>query len=121
MKNNIKLAHEYAKNMLGMLKEDGIWVSDNLGYLQRPERKAILKVYKQYYNIVEYNPTTGVCKCTNGPDTVEKDNTGDVYIAGPDTGGEPVKSENMQSILDKSESIILDWNRVLMNRKQTQH
>lgn len=69
MTNNIKIAHTYAKKQLQMLTEDGVWVSDNLPILSRGERKAILKVYKKYFKTVDYNPVTGVCKCSN------KDNT----------------------------------------------
>jgi hypothetical protein len=69
MKKNIKIAHTYAKKQLQMLTEDGVWVSDNLPVLSRGERRAILKVYKKYFKTVDYNPVTGVCKCSN------KDNT----------------------------------------------
>ena len=63
--SNIKIANEWTKKIASMTSEDGSWYSDNLPMLSRGERKAILKVYKKYWGEVKYNPSTGVCVCSN--------------------------------------------------------
>jgi len=98
-KANKKIANEYCKKMLNLLSDEGVWTSDNLGCMLAPERKAILKVYKKYFKTVEYNPVTGVCKCTNGSTTDEK--PGGKFLVSGNTGGAfgaPVKAENMPNM-----------------------
>ena len=97
MKNNIKIAHTYAKQQLQMLKEDGVWVSDNLPILSRGERRAILKVYKKYFKTVDYNPVTGVCKCSNKNNTTVKPD-GDWGI----DMDNPLKTETLNALLGET-------------------
>ena len=52
--NNKQLAHDVCQEMISTRHYKSVWMSDNLGYLNASERKMILKVFKQYYKIVEY-------------------------------------------------------------------
>ena len=63
--SNIQIANQYAKQMASMTTADGSWISDNLPTLSRGERKAIIKVYNKYWGKVKYDPSTGVCVCSN--------------------------------------------------------
>jgi len=101
MSNNLNIAKDYSIKMKSLMADTGVWISDNLGMMPRSERKAILKVYKKHFNIVEYTPTSGVCKCTNGPSTVEKKDGN--YLVGPGEGGDygqAVKVENIPDMTD---------------------
>ena len=94
---NIQIANQYCINIKKMIKDDGVWISDNLGDMPRSERKAILKVYKKHFSIVKYTPVDGVCKCTNGL-TVEVDlKDASVFVSFGEGGdhGQSVKQENM--------------------------
>ena len=107
MSNNVKIAHIYCKKQLDILHDSGVWISDNLPQLSRQERKAILKVYKQYFKIVEYNPTTGVCRCTNGSTTETKPGA-DWFISKHEGGafGQPVKAENLDSTIGSARKLV---------------
>ena len=96
MSNNIKIANEDSLKMKSLMKDTGVWTSDNLGDMPRSERRAILKVYAKHFNIVEYMPASGVCKCTNGPSTMQDDD-GNFLICSDNGGtyGRAVKKENM--------------------------
>ena len=96
--SNIEVAHIYCKKNLKLLEDDAVWISDNLNQLPRQERRAILKVYKKYYKIVEYTPETGVCKCTNGTTTKTKPNS-NWFVSEHEGGdfGQPVKAENIDA------------------------
>lgn len=61
--SNIKIAHTYAKLYADMATANGNWISDNLPTLSKTERKAILKIYKQYWSEVKYEPS-GLCVCS---------------------------------------------------------
>ena len=94
--SNIQIANQYAKQRSQTLSTDGVWVSDNLPMLSRSERKAILKVYKKYFKTVEYNPATGVCKCSN-KDNTEVNQNGNWFVSTGEGGdmGQSVKATNM--------------------------
>ena len=68
--SNINTAHQFAKQMAMITSK--VWISDNMQILSRHERKAILKVYRQYFHTVDYDPHTGICKCwVNEPSDIE--------------------------------------------------
>ena len=62
--SNIEIAHTYAKLYADMTNANGDWFSDNLPTLSKTERKAILKIYKQYWSEVKYDPISGLCVCS---------------------------------------------------------
>lgn len=59
--SNKDIAHAYAQQMA--LRTNKCWISDNLPTLSRRERRDILDIYKKYFKVVEYDSTTGICKC----------------------------------------------------------
>ena len=77
--NNLKIAEEYSRRMLAQCRK--VWISDNLPELPRGDREAILKVYREHFHTVEYDPDTGICRCW----VVEPDST---TITPEDTAGE---------------------------------
>jgi len=90
--SNAKIAEQYAQMVKSTLKDSGTWVSDNLPQVSRSDRKAILKEYQKVFKYVDYDSTTGICKCSNTPIVRDKALKGTIAIWGHTGGdlGQPV-------------------------------
>jgi len=60
--NNFKIADQYSSSMAKITKPGGQWVSTNLPYIKR---NKIVKIYRKYWDIVEYSDDSQVCVCRN--------------------------------------------------------
>ena len=59
--SNLAIAENYARTMASMLKPGGIW-PHSLDALNKHERKQVIKIYRQYFSVVEVNGKMVVCK-----------------------------------------------------------
>ena len=102
---NAQIAAQYCLQTKATLKVGGVWVSDNLPALSREQRREILSVYKRHFKYVDYNTTTGVCKCSDAPIT-NKPLSGDILWHG-DTGGDHGQAVDICNIdIDKGNSTL---------------
>ena len=100
---NAQIANHYCKLHKANLTADGVWVSDNLPSLSREGRREILAVYKKHFKYVDYNTTTGVCRCSDAPIT-DNPFSGRIRIGGHTGGdyGQPVNIDKLKIDSDNS-------------------